>query len=82
MSVALKEAPLPPIPTYAKSGDTRPKITVTVWVEDALPSDAEGGYEVISELLVDGRIVADTSFKVVPGQNTPLYAITQTEVAY
>ncbi|WP_324670950.1 hypothetical protein [Hymenobacter sp. GOD-10R] len=78
----VKEVALPPIPTYAKSGAVQPKITVSAWVDEAPLAGSEGDYEVISELLIDGKLADTNTLKVVSGQNTPLYTIAQTQVAY
>jgi hypothetical protein len=76
----VKEVSLPSIATYPDA--IKPKITLSVWVDQAPPADSEGGYEVVSELIIDGQVAGRSTFKAVAGQKTPLEAVTQIEVAH
>ncbi|SMB93655.1 hypothetical protein SAMN00120144_2673 [Hymenobacter roseosalivarius DSM 11622] len=77
---ALKEVQLPSIVTYADV--TRPKITVTIWEEQASPPGSGIGYQVICELLTDGKSTGTTTYVAVAGRTTPLFVATQTEVSH
>jgi hypothetical protein len=80
VTAAPQEAQLPPISTYAEA--IKPKITVTIWEDDAVPANSSIGYKAICELLIDGKVVGTTIYAAVAGQNTPLYVITQSEVSH
>jgi hypothetical protein len=77
---ALKEVQLAPIVTYAEV--IRPKITVTIWEEQASPAGSGIGYQVLCELLIDGKPVGTTTYATIAGQNTPLFVTTQSEVSH
>ncbi|WP_133271282.1 hypothetical protein [Hymenobacter radiodurans] len=80
VTAALKEVQLAPIATYAEV--IRPKITVTIWEDQTLPSSSGIGYQAVCELLIDGKSVGTTTYATVAGQNTPLYVTTQSEVLH
>lgn len=75
-----REEQLSPITTYAEA--IKPKITVTIWEETASPPGSEIGYQVLCELLIDGKVAGTTTYAAVAGQTTPLFTITQAEVSH
>jgi hypothetical protein len=78
VSDTTKEVLLSPIATYP--GAIRPKITVSMWEDQQLPALATSPYELTCELILDGRVAAQTTYSVVAGQLPPLVASRQTEV--
>ena len=80
VTAAPKEVILPPITTYAEV--IRPKITVTIWEDQVLPADSRIGYQVLCELLIDGKSAGTTTYVAIAGHNAPLYVTTQAEVSH
>lgn len=75
-----KEVQLAPVATYAEV--IRPKITVTIWEEQASLPGSGIAYQVICELLIDGKTAGTTTYTAVADQNTPLFVTTRTEVSH
>ena len=80
VTYALKEVQLPCIITYANA--IKPKIIVTIDKGVAPAPGSEISYQVICELLVDGRLAGTTTYVSAAGLNTPLFVTTETEVSH
>lgn len=80
LPTATKEVELPALHTYAAA--LTPLITVTISTEQALAAGSGPGYEVSCELLIDGQVAAQTTYKVEAGQTTPLFVTRQFAVAH
>jgi hypothetical protein len=78
VSDTTQEVPLSRIATYPSA--IRPKVTVTIWEDQEIPTVANVPYEITCELVLDGKVAGQTTYSVVAGQLPPLVASSQTEV--
>jgi hypothetical protein len=78
VSDTTQEVPLSLIATYPDA--VYPKVTVTMWQEQAVPTVASAPYEITCDLVLDGKVARRTTYVVAAGQLPPLVASSQTEV--
>jgi hypothetical protein len=78
VSDTVRVVPLSLIATYA--GSMPPKVTVSMWEDQEVPTAARTSYELTCELVLDGKVAGHTSYSVAAGQIPPLVASSQLEV--
>jgi len=79
VSDTAQQVPLSRIATYP--GVIRPKVTVSMWEDQQSRTAATVSYEMMCELVLDGKVAGTTTYAVVAGQLPPLVATSHTELA-